>query len=600
MAFSFEVYNMKVTDIQIQNVLTIGEVRIQPQKPITLFAGSNGSGKSSIRDCVLMAIAQQDMRGITKKKDYSALVKEGQKAGGVLVVCDNDVDQAFGFNVPKGDFTGPEISEAMRVSLDGQRFAQMDEKERRKFILSLSDKKLTPNTILPLLIERGADKAKSEAVLHMLLTGLQGGVDYAKEEATKAKGAWRQIANLTWGPKQAECWAAEVPQMPSGDLTVLKQELADHDAATATLNESLGAIKAQQDTAARNTERRAQLEASAKKVPELALLLEAGIKEHDEFQQKVEAMRERARGGKQGLVHDMARFIKEFVPTGKETAIRHANLLAAYAKEHGEITEAGAPDAAAVASLPDHERGLQVLVNKAANLQRDLDAAKMAKGQYDALEPAEDAVDASQEISEVSALIEAARAKRVLLANKVLDFEAAERGIAAAKQKTEQAAKHHQDVLAWTKIADLLSPDGIPAQLLAEALVPINANLEQAALDTGWPRVTIESDMAIRVGKRSYLMESESFKWRADAMVAQAVADVSGIKCLVLDRVDVLDVPARAELLGWLDMLVENGELSTALLFATLKQQPTSLPDSVESHWIENGSIVRQEQQEAA
>ena len=56
-----------------------------------------------------------------------------------------------------------------------------------------------------------------------------------------------------------------------------------------------------------------------------------------------------------------------------------------------------------------------------------------------------------------------------------------------------------------------------------------------------------------------------------NAMIAEAISHLSGVKLLVLDRVDVLDMVGREDLLYWLDGLAEDGEIETALLFAALK-----------------------------
>jgi hypothetical protein len=107
---------------------------------------------------------------------------------------------------------------------------------------------------------------------------------------------------------------------------------------------------------------------------------------------------------------------------------------------------------------------------------------------------------------------------------------------------------------------------------------------------TDWPRISIESDMTLTAGGRPYALLPESEKWRADAMIAEAISNLSGIKLLVLDRVDVLDLAGRDDLLYWLDVLADTGQIETALLFATLKALPASLPGTVSAVWIENGT----------
>ena len=150
----------------------------------------------------------------------------------------------------------------------------------------------------------------------------------------------------------------------------------------------------------------------------------------------------------------------------------------------------------------------------------------------------------------------------------------------------------------WEAIADALAPNGIPGEMLGEALVPINGRLVDSSSITDWDLVAICADMTITMGDsgRPYALLSESEKWRADAMIAEAVSHLSGIRLLVLDRVDVLDLAGREDLLYWLDGLAAGGEIETALLFATLKAVPARLPENVAAVWIENGTagLVRE------
>lgn len=147
----------------------------------------------------------------------------------------------------------------------------------------------------------------------------------------------------------------------------------------------------------------------------------------------------------------------------------------------------------------------------------------------------------------------------------------------------------HESVLAWIAIADALSPDGIPGELLAEALDPINEHLRVSAADAEWEPAQINSDMTITYGLRDYALVSESEKWRADAMIAEAVSHFAGIKLLVLDRFDVLDLKGREDLLYWLDGMAGNGEIDTALIFGTLKSLPAQLLPSIDGFWLGSG-----------
>ena len=62
----------------------------------------------------------------------------------------------------------------------------------------------------------------------------------------------------------------------------------------------------------------------------------------------------------------------------------------------------------------------------------------------------------------------------------------------------------------------------------------------------------------------------------------------------MLDRVDVLDIPSRVQLIKWL-VSISKSEYETILMFATLKEPP-ALPPNVKIHWMEGCALVEQEE----
>ena len=591
---------MKIAEIQVQGVLGIERVDLKlAGAPVHLFCGRNRSGKSSLRDAVASALKKdvEVLRGVSKVKDYGALVHEGLKAGGAVVTMEGDDGAAFAFHLPKGAFSGPEITDAMAVAVDGQRFASMSIDERRAFLFKLTGQKMTPATIKPRMLAAGCAEALVDQVLPELRTGgFPAGEKFAAAEALAAKRAWQAAAGRSaYAPKDADSWAAPVPDLPAHDLAALAAAIITNEQATATLNESLGKVRQAQQQAKDDAERRAHLAGAVARVPELEKLLPAAIKERDDYQAMVEQLRERAKGkARVGLVHDLAQFVFTEKAADAARAVLQAQLIGAYTKEHGPIDAGAAPDPEAIARLPDHESGLKVLVNRAANLQRDLDAAKMAKGQYDALAPAGEEVDSAAAIAEIQRMLQEAQDERKRLVNQKLDVEAATRGRAEAAKKTADAKAAHQLAQAWIKIGERMSPSGILAEMLAESIAQVNDKLEQAAVDTSWPQVVLGADTSLEVGGRPYALESESGQWRADCMIAQVVAEISGLKLMLLDRMDVLDAPDRGVLLNWLDTLHTEGLIDTALVFATLRKPPRS--SICRAHWMEYGWLVPFEQ----
>lgn len=161
----------------------------------------------------------------------------------------------------------------------------------------------------------------------------------------------------------------------------------------------------------------------------------------------------------------------------------------------------------------------------------------------------------------------------------------------AASENTKKAAAHHADTLAWLAIADALAPDGIPAEMLDDAIDPINASLRGHAMAAEWAETLIGSDMDILAAGRPYALLSESEKWRVDALIGAAIAEMSGLRMLLLDRFDVLDSKGREDLMFWLDGAVADGQIDTALVFGTMKALPAGLPETITPVWIEGGVV---------
>jgi hypothetical protein len=173
--------------------------------------------------------------------------------------------------------------------------------------------------------------------------------------------------------------------------------------------------------------------------------------------------------------------------------------------------------------------------------------------------------------------------------------EAAVEAISVAKERVKNAESIEKEALAthkqiekWVAAADALAPTGIPAELIAEKIEPLNNRLRETAVMTGWPQTSVTPDMQILVDNRPYALQSESSQWRAQAAIAEAISLLSDVGILVLDRIDVLDLKNRAALLKWL--LKVAGEHRNIFLFGTLKEPP-KVPATIKVHWLEKGKI---------
>jgi len=296
-----------------------------------------------------------------------------------------------------------------------------------------------------------------------------------------------------------------------------------------------------------------------------------------------------------GLVHDLARSVDALMQLGavdRDSVVGMDALQALddYETQHGSLN-AAVGDSTAQERLPALTQARDLLASAVRNSMRDVKASEDAASQVQLLEQqiaaAGQADTAAIDIARQQ--LATAQAERKTCTEAIDKLRTAKSAAEGAAQKTAQAAKHHADVESWDAIAQALAPDGIPAELLTAALGPINARLAQSAADAQWPEVVIGADMAITYGGRQYSLISESEQWRADAMVAEAIASQSSWRLLLLDRFDVLDLQGRSDLIAWLDVLADAGEVDSVFLFGTLKAEPTGLPASIGTHWIDSG-----------
>jgi len=258
-------------------------------------------------------------------------------------------------------------------------------------------------------------------------------------------------------------------------------------------------------------------------------------------------------------------------------------------------------DAEAARRLPEYREYLASAQRAVANSQRDLDECLAAAEQIKALEaesadaPSAEAIaNGEQAINELRQARDASRAKLVAL----------QEALEAAAQREASIAKAqaaHQDVVAWTGMADALSPTGIPAEILADAIGPVNDTLKRLSGIAGWSPVEISADIDVTFGGRLYGLLSESERWRCDATIALAIATISSVLRLVLlDRFDVLDLPSRNQAIALMRAMTSDREIDSVIVAGTLKEQMGKTPEWLQAVWIDGGHIAGHEHQAAA
>ncbi|MEI1220899.1 hypothetical protein VUS16_24530, partial [Pseudomonas aeruginosa] len=258
-------------------------------------------------------------------------------------------------------------------------------------------------------------------------------------------------------------------------------------------------------------------------------------------------------------------------------------------------------DPEAAKRLEEYRGYLASAQRAVANSQRDLKESEAAAAQAAALEAETAQAPSAEAIANGEQAINELRQARDRQQAKVQSLQEAFNAAAQRQDVIKQAAGFHAEVCAWSALADALSPAGIPAEILADAIGPVNELLQRLSGTAGWSPVQISADIDVTFGGRLYGLLSESERWRCDATLALAIATISGLRLALLDRLDVLDIPARTQqAMKLFQSLAAGGEIDTLIVAGTLKEPMAKTPAWLQAVWIDAGQLADQQQQAAA
>jgi hypothetical protein len=570
---------MKIKTLQISNVLGLARADLLFNTPIMVVSGANEAGKSSIADAISMAILGKPRR-VDAKKDLGQLLHDGA-AKGRITITDGSGEPLGDFKLPKGDhLVSNEIKGAQYLPfvLEPALFGQITPAERRKMLFSLTNCKVSADNTEAALIKRGAVPELAAQIKPELAGGFSAAQKSAAERATQAKGAFRAVTGMNWGVNQAEGWKVEIPNGPAADPAAIasaQEKLAAVLQDIDNGNRHLGNLEQRRADAIGIAQERQRLEDLAATLKRATAKKVATEKDLNKWLPIVEKLTKELAEAKNGSVPVAC-------PCCQADLVITGNTLAKFEGAKADPTKASQ----IAQELRKAQDAVTLYQNTLANDQRDIAAAENANNELAILQSEVEPVTDEQIEATTEALIalKLNESKHRAQIEALTDRQRLIEGAAEAEQK---AAGHHKDVLAWDLIAKALAPDGIPADILNGALAPVNDALAILARLSGWKATVINEGMDITYGGRLYGLCSESAKWRADCLIALAIAQLSELKLIVLDRFDVLDSRSRPQMLDMLKELARLGAMDTVIICGTMKAMPAKMGAEVTGVWIE-------------
>lgn len=579
---------MRITNITVTNVQGLRNAALAVSEPLLLVSGDNGAGKSSLLDAISMAFTGQPRR-VSLKKELGQLVTEGAKKGEAHVdyVDAAGESQTAWMMLPGGKSVVIPDAPFLPFVLEAAKFAALDGKDRRKVLFDLTGAGAGAAEVARRLEAKGADLTKFEKVKPLLRGGFPPAEAQAKEYAAESRGSWKAITDENYGSQKAETWEPELPPttVSQEQIAEAAKALADLDGDLAEAQQTLGGHKANAQAAAQRQAQMAQLREAADLLQRRQEKLGADQARVDEWTPKV-AEAQRAAAGEPA--HDPLA-----CPHCQGQVLMERGQLVAYVAPE----KVADPDAAR--RLTEYQGYLQSAQRAVANSQRDVDQSRAAAEQLASLEQQAAAAPDAQAMQNAEQAITDLRQERDKARAKHQSLVDAHGAIAGREAAIADAAKHHADVVAWSLIAEALAPTGIPAEILAGALDPCNELLAAQAAVATWQPVVITPEIEITYGGRLYGLLSESEKWRADTLLAIAIARLSGIRLVLLDRFDVLQPSARPQALKLLLALTRSGDIESAVMAGTMKEPMAKVPAGIQQVWIQGGVITETEAQAA-
>lgn len=567
---------MRIQSIKIKNFQGLANLAIDVEQPVLFVTGHNGAGKSSLRDAIRIALTGEASR-VALKKDYKAMIKEGTKKADITIGTD---DGAFSFSLPQAKGVHAE-SEYVPICVDAVQFCDMKPDERRKILFDLTGCGVSTKRVREMLLAEECDADMIELVLPMLRSGFPAAEKEAKDRASQARGSWKAITGETYGKQKAEDWEPEAVDEPAQDIkqniSELQQKLEQNTKTIHELHQMLGKGKAM-------AMRLESLKESASKVSRIDIKHQSDKEALEQVNAKVNRLR----------AADLSQSAMP-CPCCNNMIVEKDGQFVEASKLASNITE---NELGQLPALLDSQAMLERTIR---NNERDMDIALNAQKEIDELlkenggDITENALQGFQ--SDIGALEQ----ENSELRSSINQYEQQEATYEASLKTADEAAKYHEEVTKWVHIAEQLAPDGIPANILSQAMKPLQTLISNInSLVLNWPAVSINQEMELMADSRLYGLLSESEQWRVQTVITLALAQLSGINLVVLDRIDVLDPGSRIELVEMLLGLTEDNPDLQIIMLGTLANPAKGMPQEVQQVWLEHGEPAYNEEVKAA
>lgn len=574
---------------------------------IHAFYGLNEHGKSSIAEAVRFVYRGLSPR-VSRKGDFEMLVTDGKRGGSVELVAN---DTSIRRNIKNGALTSRADMNFDDLHVDIQLgalpFGLADENKLRPLLLDLFKAKADEKIVYERLVAKGVNDDVLKLALPLIKkVGFSTAHDQAKAKKSEATGAWRNITGESYGHVKAETWKPDLLDVPAPSDEQIDKMSAEVDRLAAMRDSYQIAL-----TAARTTLQLAGTVSDGTTVEDAQSALavaEDQLRECQEqidatverYKQAIEQDEERLRTTERALI-DAKNSATQLTCPCCQAAVQIVMVDREPVLERAVNERAGATNVAAAASAVNMAR--QALQARKQGRETTMAGLNQARGQaQDAVQQERNTLDNAKrlqhlpkvtqaELEELQSELELVNGPLANAKSLLDEMQLKRKHIGDAREDEKNAKEQHRLAQQWALVEEACGPtsSGIPAELVGRITEPMNEAIKQIADLWGQYSVIITPDMQVQSDTgRAYALMSESARWRADAMIQLALAQLTTLKVVVIDRFDV--ALARSMFFDMLSQYTETNPDVTVLAFGTLKNTPPPFP-GVKFHHVIDGAV---------
>ena len=167
--------------------------------------------------------------------------------------------------------------------------------------------------------------------------------------------------------------------------------------------------------------------------------------------------------------------------------------------------------------------------------------------------------------------------------------QATQETLDATQVKIEEAETKHEH---YDKLCDLLSPSGIPGELVAEKLEVLNTRLKEHSEMMGVSIQFLNDLSLVQADKKQLWVLGGAEQARVRMAVAEAISHVTGVGLVLLDELNISVASDAASVRVWLTEIAKEG-IQIVACAATNSENPPNIKKGgpVKIFWVSNGTF---------